>query len=80
MWTMFISICVFGTCSWLEVEKPTFQTISDCEVRSQITRLELLGQLNDGRVTVSTECIPEESREQFRQDRMKTSRLRNQTS
>lgn len=80
MWTMFISICVFGSCSWLEVEKPTFHSISDCEVRSQITRLELLGQLADGRVTVWTECIPHAEREQFRQDRMKTSRLRNSTS
>lgn len=75
MWTMFISICVFGQCSWLEVERPRYPTIADCEVHAQVTRLNLLGQLADSRVTVWTECIPQSQREQFRQDRLKSHRL-----
>jgi len=75
MWTMFISICVFGQCSWLEVESPTYQDIAQCEHHAQTTRLGLLGQLADRRVTVWTECIPEDQREQFRQDRLKSHHL-----
>ena len=78
MWTMFISICVFSQCSWLEVEQPRFHNIAHCETQAQITRLELLGQLADGRIAVHTECVSPDSVEQFRQDQMKSHRLRQQ--
>lgn len=72
---MFISICVYAQCSWLEVESPTYATIADCEVNAQITRLELVSKFNDSRITVGTECITSEDTQQFRQDHTKSPRL-----
>ncbi len=71
MWTLFISICVFGQCSWLEVESPVFHSLSRCESKASVFVQRLDEQLQDNRATVTTRCLDQESAEQFRQDHLK---------
>lgn len=65
IYVLFVSACMYGSCSWLEITEPKFNDLQQCYISGQ--QFGMTMQKQDPRYEGQYVCVEENDTEEFRQ-------------